>query len=108
MAVYMIIDISVHDPGPYAEYVSRVAHIVRRYGGRYLVRGGPVTPMFGGWRPERIIVIEFDSHEDVRRCFQSPEYLALAPLRERSTESRAIVVDGLPPSPDPSDRPGAQ
>jgi uncharacterized protein (DUF1330 family) len=42
----------------------------------------------------RIILIEFDTAEQVERCFGSAEYLALAPLREQSTTSRAIIVDG--------------
>jgi uncharacterized protein (DUF1330 family) len=52
----------------------------------------------GNWNPERVILIEFDSLERVQACFRSPEYLQLAPLRERSTMSRAIVVEGCEPS----------
>lgn len=94
MAVYFIVEIEVTDPAPYAEYVARVPAIIKEHGGRYLVRGGTVTPLAGDWRPERMIVVEFDSLDQVRRCLGSPEYRALAPLREKSTVTRAIVVEG--------------
>jgi uncharacterized protein (DUF1330 family) len=48
----------------------------------------------GDWHPERVVVIVFETIEQLRKCFRSSEYLALAPLRERSTRSEAIVVEG--------------
>jgi len=95
MSVYLIVDITVTDPEPYAEYVARARPILERYGGRYLVRGGPVTPLSGDWHPKRIVLIEFPEIGELRRCFGSAEYREIAPLRERSTSSRSIVVEGL-------------
>ncbi|MBN1344075.1 MAG: DUF1330 domain-containing protein [Phycisphaerae bacterium] len=97
MSVYMIVELEVIDPEPYGEYVEKVREVVTGHGGRYLVRGGRVTPLSGSWTPERIIVIEFDSPAALRRCFMSSAYLALAPLGERSARSRAIVVEGCSP-----------
>ncbi len=56
--------------------------------------GGTVRTLIGEWRPERIILVELPSWEHVERWHASPEYQALAPLRERSTNGRAIVVEG--------------
>jgi uncharacterized protein (DUF1330 family) len=97
MPVYMIIDVTIRDDGLYSQYVDSVAEVVERYGGRYLVRGGEVIRLSGNWLPQRMILIRFETMEQLHRCFESAEYLALAPLREQSTESRAIVVEGLPP-----------
>ena len=94
MPVYLLIEIEVTDPERYSEYVASVFEVVSKHGGRYLVRGGQVTPVAGGWNPERVIVIEFESIERLRGCFSSPEYLDLSPLRDQSTESRAIILDG--------------
>jgi uncharacterized protein (DUF1330 family) len=91
----MIVEIEVKDERVYAEYVDSVRGVVEKHGGRYLVRGGAVTPLSGNWSPERLIVIQFEAIEQVRRCFSSPEYLELAPLREQSAASKAIVVDGV-------------
>jgi len=94
MAVYMVIEIEVLDQETYREYVERVAEIVVRNGGRYLVRGGLVRPVSGGWNPERMIVIAFPGLAAAEACFASPAYLAVAPLRERSTRSRAVLLEG--------------
>jgi uncharacterized protein (DUF1330 family) len=94
MSVYMVVEIEVLNAALYAKYVENVAAIVTKYGGRYLVRGGAVTSLAGGWNPERIIIVEFPSPEEVRRWLSSPEYQELAPLREASTLSRAILLEG--------------
>jgi uncharacterized protein (DUF1330 family) len=95
MPVYMIIEIEVLDESTYAEYVRKVPATVAKYGGRYLVRGGPVTPLAGDWRPERIIVLEFPSAGQMQEWNSSPEYLELAPIRAGATRTRAIAVEGV-------------
>lgn len=97
MAVYVIIDISVRDGAmiaDYAQYVEKVRPIVEKYGGRYLTRGGTVTPVVGDWKPERVILIEFPSADHVEQWWKSPEYRAIAGLRESSTVAKAIIVEG--------------
>lgn len=98
MPVYMIVEIEIKDQERYAEYVKRVPEVVAKYGGRYLARGGHVTPLSGNWDPQRIVLIEFETMERLRECFGSPEYIELAPLRERSTVGKSIVVQGCSPS----------
>ncbi len=97
MAVYVITDISVcpQAAADYAQYLEKVRPMVERHGGRYLARGGRITPVAGDWRPERIILIEFPSTDHVQRWWDSPEYKAIAGLRERSTCAKAILVDGI-------------
>ncbi|RJP71709.1 MAG: DUF1330 domain-containing protein [Candidatus Abyssobacteria bacterium SURF_17] len=95
MSVYLIVDVQVVDTDGYAEYVEKVADIVTQYGGRYLARGGKVTVLSGNWRPQRIILIEFPSRQELQKWLASPEYASVSPLRERSTRTRAIVVEGV-------------
>jgi len=97
MSVFLIIDIAVKDPEKYSRYIHQVPEIIEKYGGCYYVRGGQVTPFAGDWHPERIIVVEFPNIERLQQCFQSEEYLQLAPLREQSTITRAVVVEGYAP-----------
>lgn len=90
----MVIEVTVVNPERYAEYVARVPAVVARYGGRYLVRGGEVVPLTGDWRPERLVILEFPSMEQMTEWNFSEEYVALAPLRAESTITRAIAVHG--------------
>ena len=94
MPVYLILDIAIIDQDVYGEFVARVPAVVEQYGGRYLVRGGEVVALAGGWEPERIVVLEFESGDQAQDYLTSPEYLALVPLRQKSTTSRAIIVMG--------------
>ena len=66
--------------------------------GGILVRGGRVVPLEGGWNPQRVIVMEFPCIEDAQAWYTSPEYRAIAPLREQSVTSRAILVKGYQPT----------
>ncbi len=96
MAVYMIIEIQrIHDPAAYAEYIDRVPEVIERFGGRYVVRTSQVIRLSGEWRPERFIIIEFPTVERIRDFAASAEYEALAPLRERATDSRSIAVEAI-------------
>jgi uncharacterized protein (DUF1330 family) len=94
MPVYAIIEIKILDEGHYFAYVKNIHSIVEHYNGRYLVRGGKITRMFGDWNPERIIVIEFPSIEDLTSCLVFDEYKKIAPFRERSTITKSIIVEG--------------
>ncbi|MDF1514377.1 MAG: DUF1330 domain-containing protein [Anaerolineae bacterium] len=94
MTVYLIIDITVTDKELYTQYITAAKPVIVYYGGKYLVRGGKIMTVTGDWHPERIVVIAFPDRDTLHQCFTSEEYRLLAPLRERSTESRSIIVDG--------------
>jgi uncharacterized protein (DUF1330 family) len=93
MSVYMIIESTVKDGKKYGEYIDRVSPIVARYGGRYHVRTGNIQAL-GSWKPERIIVLEFPTENHIEDWLASPEYKAIAPLREEGADARAILVEG--------------
>jgi uncharacterized protein (DUF1330 family) len=97
MPVYLIIDIAIIDPEVYGEFVEQAPAVVEKYGGHYLARSSEISTMVGDWRPERIVLIEFDTIEQVQEFFASPEYLALVPLREQSANSRVIIVESFEP-----------
>ena len=94
MSAYLIIDITVKDPDVYKSYIEKVPELIQKYGGTYLARGGNVISLAGGWKPERLILIEFESADRVKEFLGSEEYARLSPLREASTESRAVIVEG--------------
>lgn len=93
MSAFMIVEIMVRNQTVYAEYMREIPAVITRYNGTYRVRSSKVTPVSGGWVPDRLIVVEFETLAQLRSCFASPEYKALAPLREESTVTRSIVVE---------------
>ena len=95
MAAYMIVDLVVTDPEGFAVYREMVPPTIAAYGGRYLVRGGAISPMEGGWDPARITVLEFPSVERATAWWDSPEYAEAKALRQRTAETKMIIVEGL-------------
>lgn len=96
-AVYFIAEITRSGAdGGCASYMERMMPIVESHGGVYLARTNQVLPFGGDWKPDRILVIRFPSHEALAACFNSPEYKAIRLLREENVRSRAIIVEGLP------------
>jgi uncharacterized protein (DUF1330 family) len=95
MPAYMIVETKTKDPEKYAQYVSKVPKIAAHYGGRYLARTSKVEPLSGGWKPERLIILEFPSVDNIHRWLDSAEYRAIAPLREAGAETRAVILDGV-------------
>ena len=93
MSVHVIIDIKVLQKDIYEEYLRQVPPIVQKFGGRYIGRGGKITTLAGDWHPERVILLEFDNAEQVHNWLTSGDYAEIAPLRERSTISNAIMIE---------------
>jgi len=95
MAAYVIVDIQVTDPAGYAEYRRLAPPIVAAYGGKYLVRGGALETLEGDWAPQRLVVLEFPSVAQAKAWWDSPEYRPLREMRQRTTLSRMVVVEGV-------------
>ena len=94
MAGYIVVQVKIHDPEGFAIYRDMVPPTLEIYGGRYLVRGGNWEVLEGEWNPERIVIIEFDSIEQAKNWWSSEEYAPAKKLREQTTQSTMIVVDG--------------
>lgn len=92
MSVYFIVEATTKDPDTYGAYIAQVSSIVKKHGGRYAVRGGNITPALGNWNPERIIIIEFPSEQNIHDWLNSEEYRRIAPLREAGADTRAVIV----------------
>ena len=96
MSAYVSADVEVLDPVLYETYRQQVPATIAAFGGRYLVRGGALTVLEGSWAPQRCVVLEFPSITQIKAWYSSPAYVPLRAIRERSTRSKLVMVDGLP------------
>lgn len=94
MPAYLIADVTITDAAGFEEYRTQVPATVRKYGGRFVVRGGAVQALEGDWRPRRLVVLEFPSVEQARRWYDSEEYRGPKALRLRSAKTNLILVEG--------------
>ncbi|MFF0576881.1 DUF1330 domain-containing protein [Streptosporangium saharense] len=96
MTAYMIAKVkATGDEAELAEYRAQVEATLEPYGGRYLVRGGPVEVLEGDPEPGRIVVVEFPDAESARAWNDSPEYRRIAPLRIHNADSDRLIVTGV-------------
>lgn len=93
MSFYMIIQSIIKDSEKYKQYIDQVSPIVEKYGGRYHVRGEKIRSL-GDWKPDRVIVIEFQNEDQIQKWLTSSEYSDVAPLREKGADAQAIIVEG--------------
>ena len=93
---YVIARVTVTNPAAYAEYAKDATAAIRQYGGRPLVRGGVFEPLEGDARP-RNVVIEFDSMDQARQYYHSPEYQAAKAKRQGACEAEFVLVEGAEP-----------
>lgn len=91
---YWIGHVTVTDPQAYARYREANAAAFDRFGGRFLVRGGPQALAEGKARP-RSVVIEFPDLEAARACYDSPEYLAAMAHRDGAAILDLVIVEGV-------------
>lgn len=84
------------DCNGYTEYVEQVKPIVEKHGGVYLARTDNIEVFSSDWKPDRVIIIRFNSREDLDACFSEPEYMAIMELRQDDVRVRVVLVEGFP------------
>jgi len=95
VAAYIIVSIKVQDPVRYEAYKSMVPPSLAAYGGKFIVRGGKLETLEGGWSPERFVILEFPSSEQAKAWWGSTEYAEAKALRQATSVSEMIVVEGV-------------
>jgi uncharacterized protein (DUF1330 family) len=94
MSAYVIVQETINDEAVFAEYRNDVVATLEEFGGRFIVRGGPLTVTEGEWPHHRLVVIEFPSRQAAEGWYNSPAYQELLPLRLRSSVGNLVIVDG--------------
>lgn len=95
MAAYLIVDNVITDSKAYDDYRRQAVPLVARFGGRFLVRGGPISHLEGDWKPQRLVLIEFPSMDALRAWYDSPEYAPMRALRQAASTGSVVVAGGV-------------
>lgn len=99
---YWIARLNVDDQAAYASYRALNAVAFAKFGGRFIVRGGPYMLAKGEGR-EHNVVIEFPSGDAARACFASPEYQAALKYLAGAGPTDLVIIDGYE-GPQPGDK----
>jgi uncharacterized protein (DUF1330 family) len=95
VAGYIIVEVRVTDPEVYERYKAAVPATLAAYGGKFVVRGGRAENLEGDWEPGRIVVLQFESVEKAKAWWKSQEYATPKQLRQASSVTKMIVVEGM-------------
>ena len=95
MAAYVIAQMTVHDLALYREYAAKVPATVAAHGGRFLVAADSADVREGEQPYPRTVIGEFPTLEAAQRWYESPEYQALAPLRQAAANGTVFMVEGF-------------
>lgn len=96
MPAYFLVDIrEIKDAAKMEEYKARITPVVEKFGGRYLVIGGPFEVLEGSSAPVFPVMIQFPDMDPARCWYDSEEYRELKSLRLGATVSHATMMAGV-------------
>jgi uncharacterized protein (DUF1330 family) len=93
---YIIARMDVDDMETFMEYAKRSGEAQKKYGAKVLVRGGKFEALEGTPRA-RNVVLEFPSYDAAKAYFDSAEYQAARPFRQKAAKGELLVVEGFDP-----------
>jgi uncharacterized protein (DUF1330 family) len=90
---YWIGRVDVKSDEGYKPYAAANAAIFKKFGGRYVIRGGKFECLEGSAR-SRNVVIEFPDFATALACYRSPEYQANIRVRQPHATADIVVIEG--------------
>ena len=90
---YWIVRVDIADQEQYKLYMAANAAPFKKYGARFLIRGGRFENPEGTSRT-RNAVIEFPSYEAALECWRSPAYQVAIKLRQPVSTMDLVVIEG--------------
>ena len=85
------------DPAAMARYNAEAPKTIAAFNARYLVISNRAQAVEGDPLKGTLVVLVFDSLDQARGWYNSPAYEAIRPLRQNSTLTRMLIVEGLAP-----------
>jgi uncharacterized protein (DUF1330 family) len=95
MPAYNIVDVKINNPVAYEEYKKLTPASIAAYQGSFIIRGGRAETLEGSWVPGRVVLLEFPGAEHTRQWWNSPEYAVAKLIRQGSSDTGMILVEGV-------------
>jgi uncharacterized protein (DUF1330 family) len=90
---YWIARVDVHNDEGYKPYAAANPGIFKKFGGRFVVRGGKFEGPEGQSRA-RNVVIEFPDYETALACYRSSEYQENITRRQPHSIADLVIIEG--------------
>ncbi len=83
----------INDEAAFGAYQGVAIPTIEQYDGKLVWVSTGVEVADGNWAPQGMIMIEFESSEQARKWYNSPEYQAVVGQRIASTDSLTAFID---------------
>jgi uncharacterized protein (DUF1330 family) len=93
-----------------SEYAPKVTKTILDHQGRFVVRNDQITHLAGEPAPKRIVILGFDTMDQIKRWQNSEDYKNLQPIRDQVMKLKQFAVQTCPLSSQPAQtqaQPGA-
>lgn len=91
---YWIVRVDVTDSAVYQTYLGLAPQCIKKFGGRFLARGGRHEVPEGITRARNTIV-EFPSYEAALQCYRSEDYQLARQARANVAEMDLVIIEGF-------------
>ena len=91
---YLLGQITISDKSQYKLYDSKIAHVIKEFGGKYLVKGGLRMVKEGNPSFQRDVLVEFKDIKTAQRFFSSQQFKEISKFRKAGSSGFLILVNG--------------
>lgn len=95
MPAYYLAQMTIKDAELYQLAQSRFPAVFEKYRGRVLAADSDFEVLEGHFDGSRVVIIEFQTEEDLRAWYFSPEYQETVAIRKRAANANIIIAHGI-------------
>lgn len=95
MPAYLVSIVNVKNPDMYMEYARAANQAAARHGGKFLLRGTPLEVLEGVPSGNRVVVSEWESADQARAYYRSPEYAEARKKRHGVADATILLFEGV-------------
>jgi uncharacterized protein (DUF1330 family) len=92
MGCCFIANIKITDEITYKEYLDSCDGVFKKFNGTYIAVDSNPLVLEGDWKYSRIVMIHFETEEDFRSWYYSPEYQQILRCRLEGAHCDTLLV----------------
>ncbi|PZX54891.1 DUF1330 domain-containing protein [Algoriphagus chordae] len=93
MPAFVIVEIDITDPEKYNAYKALTPATVSAFGGKFVLRGNPVTVLEGEWNHERLVMLRFPTKEKAEAWYHSDAYQHAKSVRSGAAKAKFLLIE---------------
>ena len=95
MPAFYVAQMTIKDAELYRTVQSRFPSVFQKYRGRVLAADSDFEVLEGQFDGSRVVIIEFQSEEDLKAWYFSPEYQETVAIRKQAANANIIIAHGM-------------